>query len=231
MRNFSVAEEWVEAAAPINSANPRTVRRLTEPDDPSHASTDPDSPHLCSYLLHPVVDSVFDIFKTPLIKCFPHPAAFSIHFTPHPSTTMFSSSTKTQLLAVLVALSSSVAASDLDARASTLTLPDIFKNATAQVTSLRQQLQRAIVFNSTLNAEPAYVQSVLSQVDAVIGNTAAQINQIGKLPFDQVSGGLTESDIQYVSTEFLTAVSVSLIAPQSVAEKYPEIQKSIDSIQ
>ncbi|KAG8941940.1 hypothetical protein FRC00_012120 [Tulasnella sp. 408] len=144
---------------------------------------------------------------------------------------MVSSSTKIQFVVVLAALSSAVAASDLDTRASTLTLPGIFKNATAQVTSLRQQLQRAIDFNSTLKAEPAYVQSVLSQVDAVIGNTAAQINQIGKLPFDQVSGGLTESEIQYGSTEFLTAVAVTLIAPQSVADKYPEIQKSIDAIQ
>ncbi|KAG8896111.1 hypothetical protein FRC01_011999 [Tulasnella sp. 417] len=144
---------------------------------------------------------------------------------------MFSAPTKVQLVAVLAILSSSVAASDLDARASALTLPDIFKNATAQVTSLSKQLQRAIVFNSTLNAEPAYVQSVLSQVDAVIGNTAAQISQVGKLPFDQVSGGLSESDIQYVSTDFLTAVGVSLVAPQSIAEKYPEIQKSIDTVQ
>ncbi|KIO23809.1 hypothetical protein M407DRAFT_26737 [Tulasnella calospora MUT 4182] len=137
---------------------------------------------------------------------------------------MFSSSTKIQLVAVLAVISSAAAASELDPRASTLTLPDVFKNATAQVTSLRQQLQRAIVFNTTLNTEPDYVRSVLSQVNAVIGNTAAQVNQIGKLPFDQISGGLSESELQY-------AVGVSLIAPQSVTEKYPELQESIDTIQ
>ncbi|KAG8894626.1 hypothetical protein FRC00_008656, partial [Tulasnella sp. 408] len=87
---------------------------------------------------------------------------------------MLSPSAKVQLVAVLALLSSAVGASQLDARATTLTIPSIFKNATAQVTSLRQQLQRAIVFNSTLNAEPDYVRSVLSQVNAVIGNTAAQ---------------------------------------------------------
>ncbi|KAG8921107.1 hypothetical protein FRC01_000412 [Tulasnella sp. 417] len=139
--------------------------------------------------------------------------------------------TKVQLFAVIAVICSAVAASELDARANTLTLPDIFKNATAQVTSLRQQLQRAIVFNTTLNTEPDYVRSVLSQVNAVIGNTAGQINQIGKLPFDQISGGLSESELQYVSTDFLTAVGVSLIAPQSVTEKYPELQESIDTIQ
>ncbi|KAG9024301.1 hypothetical protein FS837_005420 [Tulasnella sp. UAMH 9824] len=148
---------------------------------------------------------------------------------------MFSSSTKTQLAVVLAVISPAVTASELNARASSLTLPDIFKNATAQVTSPRQQLQRtlagAIVFNSTLNAEPDYVRSVLSQVNAVIGNTAGQINQIGKLPFDQISGGLSESELQYVSTDFLTAVGTSLIAPQSVTAKYPELQESIDTIQ
>ncbi|KIO23804.1 hypothetical protein M407DRAFT_9236 [Tulasnella calospora MUT 4182] len=158
---------------------------------------------------------------------------------------MLLSSAKIQLVAVLAVISSAAVASELDPRASTLTLPDIFTNATAQVTSLRQQLQRAIVFNTTLNTGPDYVQSVLSQVNAVIGNTAAQVNQIGKLPLDQISGGLSESELQYVSTDFLTAslpllllwnlhltaVGVSLIAPQSVTEKYPELQESIDTIQ
>ncbi|KAG8945554.1 hypothetical protein FRC04_000688 [Tulasnella sp. 424] len=151
---------------------------------------------------------------------------------------MFSSYKKIQVFALLAVLNSSVAyggqvgegASPFEARASTLTLPDIFKNGTAQVISLGQKLRNVIVFNNTLKAEPAYVQSVLTQVNAVIDNTAAQINQIGKLPFDQISEGLSESDIQYISTDFLNAVAVSVTAPQSIAAAYPEIQKGIDTI-
>ncbi|KAG8945560.1 hypothetical protein FRC04_000694 [Tulasnella sp. 424] len=149
---------------------------------------------------------------------------------------MFSSSAKIQLFALLAVLSSSLAyagpvdASPFDARASALTLPDIFKNATSQVALLSAQLRKAIVFNKTLNAEPEYVQSVLTQVNAVIGNAAAQVNQIGQLPFDQISGGLSQNDIGYISTDFLDAVVVAVTAPQSISAAYPEIQKNIDTI-
>ncbi|KAG9042798.1 hypothetical protein FS837_010387 [Tulasnella sp. UAMH 9824] len=144
---------------------------------------------------------------------------------------MLSSYNRIQTVGLLAVFSSLVAASDFEARASSLTLPAIFKNATAQVTLLTQQLNRVIVFNSTLKAEPSYVTSVLTQVQGVINNTGAQVNQIGQLPFDQISGGLTQSDIQYISTDFITAVATSLNAPQSVAAAYPEIQKSIDGVQ
>ncbi|KAG8945559.1 hypothetical protein FRC04_000693 [Tulasnella sp. 424] len=149
---------------------------------------------------------------------------------------MFSSYTKIQLFALLAAISSSVAyagpveASAFETRAGALTLPAIFKNATTQVEGLRQKLQRSIVFNTTINGDPQSVQSALTQINAVIGNTAAQINQIGKLPFDQISGGLSQSDIQYISIDFLNAVAVSVVAPQSIAAAYPEIQRNIDTV-
>ncbi|KAG8945551.1 hypothetical protein FRC04_000685 [Tulasnella sp. 424] len=152
---------------------------------------------------------------------------------------MFSPFTKFQLVSLVAALSSSVAyaghvgegAIALDARASSLTLPDIFTNGTAQVKAITQQLQRFIVFNNTLNADPSSVEALLTKVQTVVNSTSTQINQIGKLPFDQISGGLTQSDIQYVSTDFVTAVALSVVAPQSIAATYPEIQKSIDGVQ
>ncbi|KAG8945557.1 hypothetical protein FRC04_000691 [Tulasnella sp. 424] len=149
---------------------------------------------------------------------------------------MFSPSAKIQLFALLAVLSSSVAyagpveASAFEARASALTLPDIFKNATSQVTPLRDALRKVITFNTTIDGDPQFVQSVLAQINAVIGNTAAQVNQIGQLPFDQISGGLSQSDILYISTDFLDAVAVSIVAPQSIAAAYPEIQKNIDTV-
>ncbi|KAG8892148.1 hypothetical protein FRC00_012574 [Tulasnella sp. 408] len=138
---------------------------------------------------------------------------------------------KIQLFSILAVLSSLVAASDVDARAANPTLPDIFKSATSQVTSLTQQINRSIVFNKTLTAEPSYVQSLLGQVQTVVTKAGDQVNQIGKLPFDQISGGLSQSDIQYLSSDFLTAVVLSLNAPKSVVSQYPEIQKSIDGVE
>ncbi|KAG8945558.1 hypothetical protein FRC04_000692 [Tulasnella sp. 424] len=149
---------------------------------------------------------------------------------------MFSSYTKIQLFTLLAIISSSVAyaeqveASAFEARAGALTLPAIFQNATTQVTALNLKLRPVIKFNETINGDPQIVQSVLAQINAVIGNTAAQINQIGKLPFDQISGGLSQSDIQYISTDFLNAVAVSVVAPQSIAAAYPGIQKNIDTV-
>ncbi|KIO23817.1 hypothetical protein M407DRAFT_214054 [Tulasnella calospora MUT 4182] len=144
---------------------------------------------------------------------------------------MFPSHTRIQLFSILAVLSSSVAASDVDARATSQTLPDIFKSATSQIASLTQQINRSIVFNKTLTAEPTYVESLLGQVGQVVTKAGDQVNQIGKLPFDQISGGLTQSDIQYLSTDFLTAVVLSVNAPKSVVTQYPEIQKSIDGVE
>ncbi|KAG8945552.1 hypothetical protein FRC04_000686 [Tulasnella sp. 424] len=152
---------------------------------------------------------------------------------------MFSPFTKFQLVSLVAVLSSSVAyagqigkgAIALDARASSLTLPDIFKNGTAQITAITEELQSVIVFNNTLNADPSYVGALLTKVETVVNSTSDQFSQIGKLPFDQISGGLTESDIQYITTDFFTAVALSVVAPQSIAAAYPEIQQSIDGVQ
>ncbi|KAG8975198.1 hypothetical protein FRB90_009589, partial [Tulasnella sp. 427] len=108
---------------------------------------------------------------------------------------MHAPSVKAQLLAVVVMLASFASASStLDTRASSLTLPDIFRNATTQVTAIQQQINRAIVFNKTVS-DPALVQSLLTKISSVIDNTAAQVNQTGKLPYDQVSGGLSQDEI------------------------------------
>ncbi|KAG8992000.1 hypothetical protein FRB90_001137 [Tulasnella sp. 427] len=142
---------------------------------------------------------------------------------------MHVSSLKAHLLAVVILFTSSASASTLDTRASGLTLPDIFKNGTTQVTALRQQLNRAIVFNKTVS-DPALVQSILTQISSVIDSTASQVNKTGKLPFDQVSGGLSQDEIGYISTDFLNAVTLSLVAPQSVVASFPQIQKGIDAV-
>lgn len=55
---------------------------------------------------------------------------------------MLSSYTRIQIFGLLAVFTSLVAASDFEVRANALTLPAIFKNATAQVTSLTQQLNR-----------------------------------------------------------------------------------------
>ncbi|KAG9041506.1 hypothetical protein FS837_012183 [Tulasnella sp. UAMH 9824] len=144
-------------------------------------------------------------------------------------------SSKIHLIIAIIAISSSSTyatqtreeAPRFEARANSLTLPAILKDGTAQITSLTQQINRVVVFNTTLKAEPSYVDSLLTQVGAVIDNTGVQINQIGKQPFDQISGGLTESDIKYITTDFLTAVALSVNAPQSIAGAYPELQQSV----
>ncbi|KAG8897222.1 hypothetical protein FRC01_011429, partial [Tulasnella sp. 417] len=68
-------------------------------------------------------------------------------------------------------------------------------------------------------------------VQTVVTKAGDQVNQIGKLPYDQISGGLSQSDIQYLSSDFLTAVVLSVNAPKSVVTQYPQIQKSIDGVE
>ncbi|KIO19231.1 hypothetical protein M407DRAFT_31122 [Tulasnella calospora MUT 4182] len=227
--------EWTEDGSPYNSAKARPVRGLPEPDDPWYT---PFGTPFSALMLSSLYIKQLKWSHGNLILTLSYAATAQSLFRStqyelriNPFITMLSSYTRVQIVALLAVLSSFVAASEFDARASSLTLPAIFKNATAQVTSLTQQLNRVIVFNSTLKAEPSYVTSVLTQVQGVINNTGAQINQIGKLPFDQISGGLTQSDIQYISTDFVTAVAVSVNAPQSVAAAYPEIRQSIDGVQ
>ncbi|KAG8939194.1 hypothetical protein FRC04_006834 [Tulasnella sp. 424] len=144
---------------------------------------------------------------------------------------MFSASTKISLIAFLTAIGSpSTHAAEFEPRASSLTLPDILKNGTSQITSLTRKINSVIVYNDTLKADPSYVGSLLDQVGAAIDNTGAQINQIGKQPFDQISGSLTQSDIQYITTDYVTAVALSINAPQSIAGAYPEIQQGVNQL-
>ncbi|KAG8916919.1 hypothetical protein FRC01_002781 [Tulasnella sp. 417] len=130
---------------------------------------------------------------------------------------MFSKSFKTYLISFTIILSSPFAYATpaeegiprFESRADGLTLPAILQNGAAKITSLTQQINRVVVFNTTLKAEPSYVNSLLTQVGAVIDNTGIQINQIGKQPFDQISGGLTESDIKYITTDFYTGDQIA----------------------
>ncbi|KAG8979341.1 hypothetical protein FRB90_008079 [Tulasnella sp. 427] len=144
---------------------------------------------------------------------------------------MLSQATRFQILAVLAFLSSAAAAAQFSPRGGDLTLPSIFRNGTAQVTSLTEKLNSAIVFNSSVKTDPQEVTYILDLIGAVVTGTSDQLKQIADAPFDQISGGLEQNDIVYISNQFLTAATLSLTAPQSIAAKYPEIQKGIDGVQ
>ncbi|KIO23828.1 hypothetical protein M407DRAFT_106904 [Tulasnella calospora MUT 4182] len=138
------------------------------------------------------------------------------------------SASLTSVIAKPVELPSS---GELDVRASTLTYPDILASAQSQVAIFTPQIQKLIPFsNGTAQVNVAAVQSVLQQVNSVVVTATSQVKSLVGQPGDQIRGGKDDSTLYYATLDFVTNVGRTVAPAVSAAEQFPEIQRSIDTI-